>query len=92
MQLMMMSVWLLFLLRIGQRIKPREIISKRMWKSDTTVNETYRLKNESNLKFCLVLYGLVIAMAFLVNPFLFFYYEEKEDEERTTAKVCRRNE
>ena len=28
-----------------------------------------------------VLYGLVIAMAFLVNPFLFFYYEEKQEEE-----------
>jgi hypothetical protein len=30
---------------------------------------------------CLVLYGLVIAMAFIVNPFLFFYYEEKQEEE-----------
>lgn len=29
----------------------------------------------------LVLYGLVILMAFLVNPFLFFYYEEKQEEE-----------
>ena len=25
----------------------------------------------------LVLYGLVLLMTFLVNPFLFFYYEEK---------------
>jgi hypothetical protein len=35
----------------------------------------------------LVLYGLVIAMAFLINPFLFFYYEEKEEGEKI-SKVC----
>lgn len=38
--------------------------------------------------FYLVLYGLVILMAFLINPFLFFYYEEKEDEEEKLSKVC----
>jgi hypothetical protein len=43
-------------------------------------------KNDE-MRFCLVLYGLIIAMAFLVNPFLFFYYEEKEDEDRKTSKV-----
>ncbi|CAF1185646.1 unnamed protein product [Adineta steineri] len=31
-----------------------------------------------------VLYGLVIFMAFLVNPFLFFYYEEKQETESNT--------
>jgi hypothetical protein len=44
------------------------------------------LKEYSN-DFFVVLYGLIIAMAFLVNPFLFFYYEEKEDEDETTSKV-----
>ncbi|CAF1232164.1 unnamed protein product [Adineta steineri] len=35
------------------------------------------------------LYGLIIAMAFLINPFLFFYYEEKEEEDQTAAKrIC----
>ncbi|CAF2954395.1 unnamed protein product [Rotaria sp. Silwood2] len=34
-----------------------------------------------------VLYGLVILMAFLVNPFLFFYYEEKEEQEETSKRV-----
>ena len=29
----------------------------------------------------LVLYSLVILMAFLINPFLFFYSEEKQEEE-----------
>lgn len=28
-----------------------------------------------------ILYGLVIAMAFLINPFLFFYYEDKQEGE-----------
>lgn len=37
----------------------------------------------------LVLYGLVIAMAFIVNPFLFFYYEEKQ-EETNMPSVSRR--
>jgi hypothetical protein len=35
----------------------------------------------------LVLYGLVIVLAFIVNPFLFFYYEEKEAEGETMGKV-----
>lgn len=34
-----------------------------------------------------VLYGLIIVMAFLVNPFFFFYYEEKEEDNRTTRQV-----
>lgn len=36
-----------------------------------------------------VLYGLIIVMTFLVNPFFFFYYEEKEEDDRTTGKkIC----
>ncbi|CAF0757540.1 unnamed protein product [Adineta ricciae] len=35
-----------------------------------------------------VLYGLVIGMAFLVNPFLFFYYEEKEEGEKISKRIC----
>ncbi|CAF0900460.1 unnamed protein product [Rotaria sordida] len=34
-----------------------------------------------------VLYGLVILLAFLVNPFLFFYYEEKEEQEETSKRI-----
>jgi hypothetical protein len=37
--------------------------------------------------FHVVLYSLVIIMAFLVNPFLFFYYEEKR-EEKLLGHVC----
>ena len=37
----------------------------------------------------LVLYGLISAMAFLINPFLFFYYEDKQEEDRHFASVRR---
>ncbi|CAF3366011.1 unnamed protein product [Rotaria sp. Silwood1] len=37
----------------------------------------------------MILYGLIIAMAFLVNPFLFFYYEEREEQgEKISKKIC----
>lgn len=39
----------------------------------------------------LVLYSLVILMAFLINPFLFFYYEEKQEEE-LISKVRDKND
>ncbi|UJR27312.1 hypothetical protein I4U23_008605 [Adineta vaga] len=35
-----------------------------------------------------VLYGLVIIMAFLINPFFFFYYEEKEEGEKISKRIC----
>ncbi|CAF0799568.1 unnamed protein product [Rotaria sordida] len=35
-----------------------------------------------------VLYGLVLVMAFLVNPFLFFYYEEREEQEKISRRIC----
>jgi hypothetical protein len=35
----------------------------------------------------LVLYGLVIFMAFLVNPFLFFYSEEREEQGDKISRV-----
>ncbi|CAF3173876.1 unnamed protein product [Rotaria socialis] len=35
------------------------------------------------------LYALVIAMAFLINPFLFFYYEEREEQgEKLSKRIC----
>ncbi|CAF4891050.1 unnamed protein product [Rotaria sp. Silwood1] len=34
-----------------------------------------------------VLYGLIILMAFLINPFLFFYYEEKEEQIETSKRI-----
>ena len=70
--------------RNGQEIKHREIFYSEMSTLDIMVNENYF---SVEIMFCLVLYGLIIAMAFIVNPFLFFYYEEKEDEDRKTAKV-----
>jgi hypothetical protein len=43
--------------------------------------------NKYSNDFFVVLYSLIIAMAFLVNPFFFFYYEEKEEEGGTTSRV-----
>jgi len=57
-----------------------------MLKLDIMVNENDLFKIILKIYF-LVLYGLIIAMAFLVNPFLFFYYEEKEEEDGSTSKV-----
>ncbi|CAF3262037.1 unnamed protein product [Rotaria socialis] len=52
-----------------------------------TVNQTTRDHIQKYVEVgYYVLYGLVILMAFLINPFLFFYYEEKQEEEGQTAK------
>ncbi len=58
-----------------------------MLKLDIIVNKNDRFESILKPIFVLVLYGLIIAMAFLVNPFLFFYYEEKEEEGQPTSRV-----
>ncbi|CAF1514461.1 unnamed protein product [Didymodactylos carnosus] len=32
-----------------------------------------------------VLYGLIIVLAFFLNPFMYFYYEEKEEDEKVST-------
>ncbi|CAF1024819.1 unnamed protein product [Rotaria sp. Silwood1] len=57
---------------------------------DWTQNQTTRNHIQKYVEIgYYVLYGLIIAMAFLVNPFLFFYYEEREEQgEKISKKIC----
>ncbi|CAF1350922.1 unnamed protein product [Adineta ricciae] len=58
-----------------------------------TVNQTTRDHIQKYVEVgYYVLYGLVIVLAFLVNPFLFFYYEEKQEaqiqeEQRLATRI-----
>jgi len=58
-----------------------------MLKLDILVNKNDRFESILKTILVLVLYGLIIVMAFLVNPFLFFFYEEKEEEGEPTSRV-----
>lgn len=50
---------------------------------ESNVTERSEMRND-----CIsVLYGLIILMAFLINPFLFFYYEEKQEDTAGAATV-----
>ena len=72
-----------FSFRNGRRIKLIEITSNAMWKLATMVG-AFHGQHRSTEELLLVLYGLIISMAFLVNPFLFFYYEEKEEGDKVS--------
>lgn len=61
---------------------------KRFFLKEWTANQTTRDHIQKYVEIgYYILYSLVIAMAFLINPFLFFYYEDKQEEDRYFASV-----
>ena len=80
------------LFRNGLQIKRFVMEFKSMSKWVITVSETKTWQVDRIFSLSLsvrsVLYSLVIMMAFLINPFLFFYYDEKHgQEEQNMGKV-----